>query len=137
MWLFVIFVAVPAAELLLILEVGERLGLLPTLGLILFTALAGVTMARAEGLAVVQRIQQALREGRMPAGELVDGMLILMAAALLLTPGFLTDALGLLVLFPLSRPLFRRLAGRWLRGRMVIHRRPPDDPFDEGRGPWS
>jgi len=135
-WLLVVFVVVPAAELWAIFQVGARFGLLPTLGLLLFTALAGATLARAEGLAVVQRIQQALREGRMPTAELVDGLLILFAAALLLAPGFLTDVVGLLVLFPLTRPLFRRLVGRWLRGRMVIRRPPPGDPGDDPGGPW-
>lgn len=121
MWLFLLFIGVPAVELLLLIQVGQRMGVLPTLGLIVLTGLAGVTLARAEGLAVLQRIRVAMQEGRMPTDELVDGALILVAAGLLLTPGFLTDVVGILVLFPLTRPVFRRLALRWVRS----HLRPP------------
>lgn len=118
MGLLLLFVVVPAVELLLIVEVGGRIGTLATLGIIVLTGVAGVTLARAEGLAVLERVRAAAAEGRMPTDEVVDGGLILVAAAMLLTPGFLTDACGFLLLFPLTRPLFRRLAARWLRARI-------------------
>lgn len=127
MWLLLLFVVVPAVELMLILEVGSRIGALATLLVIVLTGIAGVTLARVEGLAVLTRIRQATAEGRMPADEVVEGVLILMAAAMLLTPGFLTDAFGFLVLIPFTRPLFRRLAMRWIRVRIEHHH--PGPPF--------
>ena len=127
---YLLFILVPAAELMLILQVGSRIGPLYTLLLIVVTAVFGVSLAKSEGLLVLQRIRAALEAGRMPAQEMVDGVLILIAGALLLTPGFLTDAVGLLVLFPLTRPLFRRLALSRLELR--VRGRGPEG----GRGPW-
>ena len=128
--LFLLFIVVPAVELILILQVGSRIGLLYTLLLIVVTAMVGVTLAKNEGLAVLQRMRQAAAEGRMPAREMVDGVLILVAGALLLTPGFLTDAVGLLVLFPLTRPFFRRFAISRIEIRMRRPPRPPHGPQD-------
>lgn len=124
MWLLLLFIGVPAAELWLILEVGGRLGAIPTFAAIVLTGVLGVTLARQEGLAVLERIRRAVAEGRMPDRELVDGLLVLLAGALLLTPGFLTDLVGLFILFPLTRPFVRALAFRLLKDRM----RPPRDP---------
>lgn len=128
MWRFLLFIVVPAVELFLIVQVGARIGFLWTLLTIVGTGVIGAMLAKAEGLAVLARIRDAVAEGRMPAEELVDGILILLAAALLITPGFITDFTGFLALFPLTRPIFRGIAMDWLRNR--VQPPPPRPPYD-------
>ena len=125
--LVLLFILVPAAELMLVFELSHRVGGLNTLLVILVTGVLGYTLARNEGLQVLHRIQRALERGEMPRDEIVDGLMILVAGALLVTPGFLTDAFGLLVLFPLTRPLFRRA----VLARIQAHIRAGGP-----RGPW-
>lgn len=98
--LFLLFTLVPMVELSLLVWLGGKtVWWLPVL-LVLFTALAGAALTRGQGWRVVRRIQEDLRAGRLPAGALVDGLLILIAAVLLITPGVITDVLGLLLLLP-------------------------------------
>lgn len=124
--LLLLFVALPAAELALLIEVGSRIGTLPTLALIVVTGIVGASLARQQGLGVLQAIQRETAEGRMPAGTLVDGVVILLAAALLVTPGILTDAFGFLCLVPgfrrlVKRRLLRRLETAAREGRLEVH----------------
>ena len=125
--LILAFIVVPLAELAVIVAVGDVLGLLPTLLLLLAISVAGAWLAKREGLAAWRRFQLAVAEGRMPTVEVADGAMILVAGALLLTPGFLTDVVGVLLLLPPTRAALRRmvprLAARRLRrrgGRVVI-----------------
>jgi len=111
--LLLLFVLLPALELGLLISVGRRIGTLETVGLIVATGVVGASLARSQGLQVLARVQGELGAGRLPAESLVDGMIILVAAALLVTPGVLTDAFGLLCLVP----AFRRVVKRWLRRR--------------------
>lgn len=112
--LFLLFTLVPMVELSLLVWLGGKtVWWLPVL-LVLFTALAGAALTRTQGWRVVRRIQDELRAGRLPAGALLDGLLILVAAVLLITPGVITDVVGLLLLFPpvrsgVKRVLFARL----------------------------
>lgn len=105
--LLLLFIVVPAAELALLIEVGSRIGTLPTLALILGTGILGASLARWQGLAVLATIRQELQQGRVPAGPIVDGVIILIAAAVLITPGLLTDAFGFLCLIPVTRRLIK------------------------------
>jgi UPF0716 protein FxsA len=121
------FIVVPLAELAVIIAVGNLLGLLPTLVLLLAISIAGAWLAKREGLAAWRRFQLAVAEGRVPTVEVADGAMVLLAGALLLTPGFLTDVVGVLLLLPPTRAAVRRLvprlAARRLRrrgGRVVI-----------------
>jgi UPF0716 protein FxsA len=121
------FIVVPLAELAVIIAVGNTLGLLPTLVLLLAISVAGAWLAKREGLAAWRRFQLAVAEGRVPTVEVADGAMVLLAGALLLTPGFLTDVVGVLLLLPPTRAALRRmvprLAARRLRrrgGRVVI-----------------
>jgi UPF0716 protein FxsA len=116
------FIVVPLAELAVIIAVGDAIGLLPTLLLLLGVSVAGAWLAKREGLAAWQRFQRALTEGRVPTVEVADGAMILLAGALLLTPGFLTDVVGILLLLPPTRALARRLAPR-LAARRLRRRR--------------
>ena len=125
-WFFLLFVALPAMELTLLIELGRYIGTVNTLLMILLTGLLGATLARWQGLDVLRRIQRETAEGRMPAAPLVDGMIVLIAAALLMTPGILTDTLGFLCLVPRFRRWVRAAAWRRLEravaeGRVAMH----------------
>ena len=121
--LVIAFILVPLAELAVLIAVGDWIGLVPTLILLLVVSVAGAWLAKREGMAAWRRLQLALAEGRMPTVEVTDGALILLAGALLLTPGFLSDVLGILLLLPPTRAVARRmlprLAERRLRRRGV------------------
>ena len=113
--LLLLFIIVPAIELLLLIQMGQWLGTLPTVGLIVITGIVGAYLARQQGLQVLTRVQQEAQSGQMPAEALLDGAMILVAGAVLMTPGVLTDALGFLLLLPPSRKLLRQLAWRQIQ----------------------
>ena len=110
--LLLLFILVPTVELLLLIEIGRRIGTLPTLGLIVFTGALGATLARHQGLAVLRQVQEETAAGRIPAGAVLDGVLILLAGAVLMTPGVLTDAFGFLCLVPAFRRRRKSLSRR-------------------------
>lgn len=112
--LLLLFTVVPAIELALLIEIGSRIGTLPTIALIVLTGVVGAALARWQGITVLRQMQLETAEGRLPAASLIDGVIILIAAALLVTPGILTDAVGFLLLIPLTRAGIRRLMRRWL-----------------------
>ncbi|MEL0111000.1 MAG: FxsA family protein, partial [Rickettsiales bacterium] len=85
-----VFIAVPIAEIAVFIEAGEQFGLWPTLGLVILTAVIGTALLRHQGLQTIQRVQLSLERGEMPVGEVFTGLCLLVAGALLLTPGFLT-----------------------------------------------
>lgn len=115
-FLFLIFVIVPLAEMMLLFEVADRIGGLSTLGLVVLTAVIGVQILKRQGLSTLLRANQRLQEGQLPAQEIVEGMLLAAAGALLLTPGFITDTLGFIFLTgPLRRPI-----ARWVITRGVV-----------------
>lgn len=119
--LALVFLVVPLAELAVILQVGQWLGVANTLVLLVLVSVVGAWMAKREGLGVLRRIRQQLDLGRVPGAELVDGFLVLFAGALLLTPGFLTDCLALLLLIPPVRAAVRRTLRRRFARRMAPH----------------
>lgn len=126
--MLLLFVLVPAVELALLIQLGVLIGTLPTLGIIALTGIVGAALARHQGLGVLRRIRAETAAGRIPAGPIVDGVIILLAGALLVTPGVLTDVLGFLCLIPGSRRLMKNLVWRWLhravregRVRMNVH----------------
>lgn len=111
--LLLLFIVVPAIELILLIRLGGVIGILPTIAVIVVTGALGATLARAQGLGVLRDVQNELARGGLPAGALIDGVLILIAAALLMTPGFLTDIVGFACLMPGFRTLLKRAA--WKR----------------------
>jgi UPF0716 protein FxsA len=115
----VLFILLPLAELAVIIAVGKSIGVLTTLLLLLVFSLAGAWLARREGLAAWRRFQLAMAEGRVPTREVADGAMVLLAGALLLVPGFLTDVLGLLLLLPGVRAVARRLVPALARRRVA------------------
>jgi UPF0716 protein FxsA len=120
LFLVVIFILVPIAELYVIIKVGEAIGLVPTLVLLLADALLGSLLLRYQGRAAWIRFNRALAEGRVPHKEVFDGVLVIMGGALLLTPGFLTDIVGLIFLIPPTRALIRAMSSRFVRRRLAL-----------------
>ena len=118
-----LFIAVPIAELAILIEVGQAIGVWWTFLLLVADAVLGSMLARSQGRATWRRFNEALQAGRAPAREVVDGALVLFGGALLLTPGFLSDVLGLLLLLPPSRAVVRRILVRRLQHRMVVSMR--------------
>ena len=118
--LVVLFIAVPFAELYVLLQVGHAIGVVNTLGLLIFVSVVGAWLAKREGLGVLRRMQRSVDAGRVPGTELVDAFLILLAAALMLTPGFLTDILAILLLLPPVRAVVRRELRRRLARRIQL-----------------
>jgi UPF0716 protein FxsA len=137
--LAIAFVLFPLIEIAVLVFVGQQIGALNTIGVLVLVSLVGAWLARHEGFFVLRRIREQLDAGRVPADELLDGALVLAGGMLLLLPGFVSDAIGLLVLFPPTRAFLRRL----VRRRMAIFtvarvdqwsvrrdREPPDDVID-------
>jgi UPF0716 protein FxsA len=131
LFLLVAFLAIPIVEIVVLLEVADAIGGWETLGLMIVVSIVGAWLARYEGFVTLRRIREALDRGELPADELIDGGLILFASVLLLTPGFVTDVLGLLVIFPPTRAVFRAVVRR--RFRLTTYRvRGPGGPGGPG-----
>jgi len=122
-FIFLAFILVPLAEIALFVEVGGILGLWPTLGIVILTAFLGTGLLRSQGLAAFSRAQVSMAEGRLPMEEVVHGFCLVIAGALLLTPGFLTDAVGFLLFLPPVRLALGRAAVRWFskHGNMQVY----------------
>jgi UPF0716 protein FxsA len=118
--LVLVFIVVPIAELFVIIQVGELIGAWPTLLLLLLDAIVGSWLLKREGRAAWRRFNEALAERRMPGKEVADGFLVILGGALLIAPGFLTDILGVLLLIPVTRAVFRRILRRWTVGRVAV-----------------
>ncbi|CAN5632677.1 hypothetical protein BH24ACT24_BH24ACT24_03800 [soil metagenome] len=119
-WVLVVaaFIVVPLAELWAILSVGDTIGVLPTIAILLVDSILGGLLLRSQGRGAWRRFVEALQTGRVPSRELADGLLIVVGGALLLTPGFLTDVAGVLLLIPPTRALARRGLERTIARRL-------------------
>ena len=122
MWFYLValFILLPWLEALLLFRLGGILGFPATLGVILFTGVVGASLARQQGVKAVQRIKTAVEAGRMPATEVVDGVLILAAGLLLITPGFISDSVGFLLLIAPARGFFRRALIAYFKRQITI-----------------
>jgi UPF0716 protein FxsA len=118
--LVLLFIVVPIAELFVIIQVGEAIGVLPTIALLIADSVLGSILMRSQGRAAWRRFNTALAEGRIPHREVLDGALVIFGGALLLTPGFLSDILGALLLLPPTRALARTVVGRRVLPRLVV-----------------
>jgi UPF0716 protein FxsA len=114
-----IFIVVPIAELYVLLQIGQAIGVLPTIALLILDSVLGSWLMRSQGRAAWMRFNRALAEGRMPGREVIDGVLIIFGGALLLTPGFLSDIVGLVLLLPPTRAIVRGVLVRRFGGRLV------------------
>ena len=118
--LFVLFVVVPLAEIYVLVQVGQVIGAWWTILLLVLDSIFGTWLIRHEGSRAWEALRVALDSGRMPARELADGALILIGGTLMLAPGFVTDAFGILMILPLTRPLFRRVLTGLVASRLVV-----------------
>jgi len=116
--LVLLFIIVPIVEIFVLLQVGSIIGVLPTCGLILFTAVVGVALLKQQGLSVLNRFQTSLNQGALPAQEMQEGLFLAIGGALLLTPGFVTDAFGFCCLIPVTRRLMIKFLQTYFKGRM-------------------
>src|SRR3954447_3823866 len=118
--LIVLFIVVPIVELFVIIQVGGAIGVLPTIALLIADSVLGSMLMRSQGRTAWRRFNAALAEGRMPHREVLDGVLVIFGGAFLLTPGFLTDILGAILLLPPTRALVRGVVARRLLPRVVV-----------------
>ncbi|QQA42771.1 FxsA family protein [Pelagovum pacificum] len=116
MWLFAAFIAVPLIEIALFIQVGGLIGLWPTLGVVIVTAIVGTWLVRSQGAAELGRLRRSINDLNDPTEPLAHGAMILVSGALLLTPGFFTDTVGFLLLVP----AVRQAALRWVKSRVTV-----------------
>jgi UPF0716 protein FxsA len=145
-WLFLLFIGVPLLELFILIQVGQWVGFWPTVGLVVITGTAGAALARMEGLRTIWKIRGELARGRLPGGALLDGFVILLGGGLLLTPGIMTDLVGLSLIFPptrkrlvshLRKSLERRLKSGAIRITLLDGFPGAGASHWEGSGGWS
>jgi UPF0716 protein FxsA len=141
--LFAIFLGIPLVEIALFILIGGQIGVLATIAAVLATAVAGAVLVRQQGLSTLEKAQRELDNERIPAGALAEGLAILLAGALLLTPGFFTDAIGFALLVPPLRRWLVAVGGAWLAPKFTIvmsgsgrgrqRGQPRDGPIIEGQ----
>ena len=106
-YLFVLFIVVPVIELFVLFKVGKQIGVIETFVIIIVTGIIGAHLAKQQGITTLTKIRASLQQGKLPGNEIVDGLIILVAGAVLLTPGFLTDIFGFLLLLPAGRSVLK------------------------------
>ncbi len=136
LYILLALVGVPLLEIWVFIEVGGRIGTWNTIAIVLLTGVAGTLLLRIQGLGVLARVHDSLDRGVMPVAEVFDGLCLLVAGAVLLTPGFVTDTIGILLFVP----AFRRAIGHWLAqrflasGKVWVDGRPHGGPGGHRRG---
>ena len=118
--LLFLFIALPIAEIYVIIQVGDAIGWVPTLLLLILDGFAGAALARSQGRAAWERFNLALTQGKVPARETFDGAMIMLGGALLLAPGFITDVVGFALLIPPTRAMLRAVVTRLARRRVAF-----------------
>jgi UPF0716 protein FxsA len=117
--LVLVFIVVPIVELFVLIQIGQAIGILPTIALLILDSVLGAMLMRSQGRAAWMRFNRALAERRVPGREVIDGALVIFGGVLLLTPGFLSDILGLILLLPPTRALVRRVLVARFGARLV------------------
>jgi UPF0716 protein FxsA len=135
--LFIALVTVPIVEIAIFLEVGGIIGFWPTMGVVVLTAFIGTGLLRQQGLATLAKVQASLEQNRLPMEEVFDGLCLLVAGALLLTPGFFTDAVGFLLFVPAFRRVLRFNLARFMAARGHIDIHASGFPRHPGTGPGT
>jgi UPF0716 protein FxsA len=118
--LVILFIVLPVAEIYVIIKIGGAIGVLPTIALLILDGLLGAALLRSQGRAAWRRFNEALAAGKIPAREVFDGAMVIMGGALLITPGFITDIFGLLLLIPPSRAMLRGIVTKIGLGRAAF-----------------
>lgn len=117
--LFLLFAILPIVEIAILINVGEQIGGWYTVGIVILTAFAGAHLVRQQGLSTLMQAQQKMQAGTMPGQEMAEGLLLVIAGVLLVTPGFITDGIGFLLSLPMTRPLIAKGLVKRLSIRMV------------------
>jgi len=128
-YLVLLFTLVPAIELMLLIEIGGTIGAGNTILIIVSTGVLGAYLARLQGFLVLQKIQSDLNRGIMPNSEMIDGLMILVGGIVLLTPGFITDAFGFLLLIPWTRALIKKWFNKRFEGMIARGQISTSPPF--------
>ena len=123
--LFLAFTTIPLVEIYLLIHIGSVFGVFTSIALVFFTGLLGAYLARIQGIKTLFKIQESIKEGRMPSGELLEALLIVAAGIVLLTPGFLTDTIGFLLLLPNIREIVKSWAQSKIKNQYMSER--PED----------
>ncbi len=118
--LLILFISVPIIELFLLIEVGKKISWELTVLIIFITAIIGARLTKIQGSQTIRNVQSALRMGKIPHREVLDGLMILVAGAILLTPGFLTDFVGFCLLIPKLRSYLREFLKNFLKNKMIV-----------------
>lgn len=121
--LLIIFATVPLFELALLIKIGEFIGIIPTIIIVASTGIIGVTLARNQGYQVVKKIKNNIELGKLPADDLIGGVLILIGGTMLLTPGIITDITGFSLIFPVTRDIFVKIAKKKIKKYIENNRR--------------
>jgi UPF0716 protein FxsA len=132
---FILFIILAVAEIYVLISVGSLIGTLPTIGLILLTGIIGVAMLKQQGFSVFARLQEKMRQGQAPAQEMVEGVLLIIAGAFLITPGFVTDTIGFLWLIPQTREYFAKLLIS--KGMFKVQSVGSGGFYQSGQGPFG
>ena len=132
MW-FLIFFSIPIVEMYLLIEVAERIDALPTILLVMLTAVLGVWLIRQQGLSTLTKGISRLNQAEIPAAEIIEGILLAMAGAFLITPGFLTDFIGFTITIPVTRRIIALMLLKSLSARVEFR----TNTFDLGSGPYK
>jgi len=118
--LLILFIGVPLIEFMLFFKIGSRIGLTATIATIVLTGIIGAWLTKQQGLRTLRRYQESMSMGKLPHEEVVEGLMILVAGAVLLTPGFLTDAIGFALLIPPVRAALRSTVAQYLKGKVQV-----------------
>ncbi len=116
--LFLLFTIIPVVELAILIRLGTAIGVFPTIAIVVLTGMAGAYLARTQGFSVLAKIRARMAEGAFPAEELLDGLLVLAAGIVLITPGILTDITGFFLLVPRTRRMAKELISRYIRNHL-------------------
>ncbi len=133
--LLIAFIATPIIEIAVFIEVGGQIGLWPTIGIVILTAVVGTALLRQQGISVLFRIKENLEADRIPVRELFDGVCLVVAGALLLTPGFVTDAIGFLLFIPPVRQVVATYIGKQVLARAEVHIRTQQNSRGNAQNP--
>ncbi|MHC2994321.1 MAG: membrane protein FxsA [Candidatus Atribacteria bacterium] len=116
--LLLLFIIVPVVELYVLIEIGRKIGTLPTVGIIILTGILGAYLVKSQGFLILRKIQNDLNEGILPGDSLIQGSIILAGGILLITPGFITDTIGFVFLIPVGREVVKKYLLKWLKGKI-------------------
>lgn len=116
--LLLLFIIVPVVELYVLIEIGRKIGTLPTVGIIILTGILGAYLVKSQGFLILRKIQNDLNKAILPGDSLIQGAIILAGGILLITPGFITDTIGFVFLIPVGREVVKKYLLKWLKGKI-------------------